>query len=233
MGNVIQTSKFEKNFIERTYSTVVNDISIAFSELVANAWDAGAKTIKINIPNDYGEDIILEDDGSGMTDDEFRNRWMVIAYNRVEHQGNYVQYSDLKEKRLAYGRNGVGRHAMVCFDNQYFVETWKDGICNCYTISVDGGQSAFSIIEHSNYAKGGHGTKLIVKAVKKLPQTKDVIQTLGYKFLFDPEFKISVNNTLVEYTTLISPDKNEVISTKYGDIGIKVYTRPDGEKPRH
>ena len=230
MNNVIPYSRFENSFIERTYNTVVSDISVAFSELVANAWDAGAKTINIKIPYERGEDIILEDDGSGMTDDEFRNRWMIIAYNRVEHQGNYVQYEDLTTKRLAYGRNGIGRHALICFDDEYIVETWKKGVCNRYHISVDGGQSAFSIVNHNQYHKEGHGTKLIVKANKKLPQTKEVIQTLGYRFLFDPEFTIRVNNKEVEYKQLISPVKTDIVSTKYGDIGIEIYNIPDGEK---
>lgn len=35
MGEIIQRSKYEKDFIERTYSSIVTDISIAFSELVA------------------------------------------------------------------------------------------------------------------------------------------------------------------------------------------------------
>lgn len=36
--------------------------------------------------------------------------------------------------RLAYGRNGVGRHGMLCFNTVYKVETWKDGILNSYDI---------------------------------------------------------------------------------------------------
>ena len=45
MSEIIQRSLFEKNFIERTYSSVVSDMSIAFSELVANSWDAGATNV--------------------------------------------------------------------------------------------------------------------------------------------------------------------------------------------
>lgn len=50
MSEIIQKSLFEKNFIERTYSSVVSDMSIAFSELVANSWDAGATNVWITIP---------------------------------------------------------------------------------------------------------------------------------------------------------------------------------------
>ena len=49
MPDVIHGSKFEKDFIERTYSSVVSDVSIAFSELVANSWDAGATNVTITL----------------------------------------------------------------------------------------------------------------------------------------------------------------------------------------
>lgn len=181
MSEIIQKSLFEKNFIERTYSSVVSDMSIAFSELVANSWDAGATNVWITIPAKKGEEIIIEDNGTGMTDKEFQQRWMVIAYNRVAHQGEYIEYlsSNGAAKRLAYGRNGIGRHSMLCFDNQYTVETRRNGECNVYVISVDGGESAFSVISHNKYAKDGNGTRLSVKANKKVPAKLEVMRTLG------------------------------------------------------
>ncbi len=94
------STKFESNFIEKTYSTIVNDMSIAFAELVANAWDAGASKIQIQLPDHQNDEIIIEDDGAGMTDEEFQNRWMVIAYNRVEHQGDFVDYLSVDKKRI-------------------------------------------------------------------------------------------------------------------------------------
>ena len=89
MGEISVVQKFEKDFFERTYPSVIRDISVAFSEIIANAWDAGATRVDIIIPQELGEDIIIEDNGSGMIGDEFSNRWMVIAYNRVTHQGEY------------------------------------------------------------------------------------------------------------------------------------------------
>ncbi len=233
MDNKLSTSKFERNFIEKTYSTVVTDVSVAFSELVANAWDAGANKINITIPSNKNEDIIIEDDGSGMSDEEFQSRWMIIAYNRVEHQGDFVEYISKEKqsfKRLAYGRNGVGRHSLFCFDDEYIVETWKNGICNIYKVHIDGGQSAFSVIEHNQYSKDGHGTKLIVKAKKRKPRTNEIISTLGYRFLFDPEFKISVNGKEICYQEKMCPSREHTIEVDNGRLEIKIYCIPEGEK---
>lgn len=224
---------FENNFIERTYPTIVSDMSTAFSELVANSWDAGATRVDITIPKSEGGQIIIEDNGSGMTDEEFRSRWMVIAYNRVDHQGEYIDFlaSDkTKIKRLVYGRNGVGRHALFCFDEQYTIETKKDGCLNIYKIKVSGGNSAFSIEEHSQLAETGNGTKIIVNATKHFPNPDDIINTLGYKFMFDPQFEVYVNGEKVEYHNTLEPDKEDTLDTKHGKMHVAIYTIPDGKK---
>lgn len=224
---------FERNFIERTYPSIVSDMSIAFAELVANSWDAGATRVNITIPQKQGQQIIIEDNGSGMTDEEFRSRWMVIAYNRVDHQGEYIDFlasDNTKIRRLAYGRNGVGRHALVCFDEHYTIETWKDGILNTYEIMVSGGNSAFSIEKHTQASKSGSGTKIIVNAIKHFPEPSAIIKTLGYKFMFDPQFEVYVNGVKVEYHNTLRPDKEDTLSTKYGDLNVAIYRIPDGEK---
>lgn len=224
---------FERNFIERTYPSIVSDMSIAFAELVANSWDAGATRVDITIPQKQGQQIIIEDNGSGMTDDEFRSRWMVIAYNRVDHQGEYIDFlasDNTKIRRLAYGRNGVGRHALVCFDEHYTIETWKDGILNAYEIMVSGGNSAFSIEKHTQTSKSGSGTKITVNAIKHFPESSAIIKTLGYKFMFDPQFEVYVNGVKVEYHNTLRPDKEDTLPTKYGDLNVAIYRIPDGEK---
>lgn len=224
---------FESNFIERTYPNIVSDMSIAFAELVANSWDAGATRVDITIPQKQGKQIIIEDNGIGMTDEEFRNRWMVIAYNRVDHQGEYIEFigaNNTKIKRLVYGRNGVGRHALVCFDEYYTIETWKEGILNTYKIAVSGGNSAFSIEKHTQSPKTGSGTKITVNATKHLPDPIAISKTLGYKFMFDPQFVICVNGEQIEYYNTLQPNKEDTISTEYGELNVAIYRIPDEEK---
>ena len=230
MSNIAQ---FENNFIERTYPSIVSDMSIAFAELVANSWDAGATRVDITIPDKQGEPIIIEDNGSGMTNEEFRSRWMVFAYNRVNHQGEYIEFvapDSTRIRRVAYGRNGVGRHSLVCFDDHYSIETWKDGCLNKYKIAVCGGDSAFSIEDFSQASKDGHGTKITVNAIKHFPDSLAISKTLGYKFMFDPQFEIYVNGAKVEYHNSLLPDKEDTIDTQYGSMRISIYRIPEGEK---
>jgi hypothetical protein len=233
MAQQIMPQKFEHDFFDRTYPGVVNDISVAFSEIVANAWDAGATRIDIAIPSEQGEQIIIKDNGSGMTEDEFKDRWMVFAYNRVAHQGEYIEYPSEKGKikRLAYGRNGVGRHAMLCFDNEYTVITCKDGVCSEFDLTtITDGLSAFAIKEQRSSDSEEHGTTLIVDAIKKLPDAQKLKDSLSYRFLFDPEFEIYINGDLVNYQDSINPAKEDEIVIDGNTIEIKIYDVPEGEK---
>ena len=232
MDKTLPVQKFEHNFFERTYPSIVRDISIAFSELIANAWDAGATRVDITIPSKLGEDIIIEDNGSGMTDEEFNKRWMVISYNRVEHQGKYIERfeSNKKIKKLAYGQNGVGRHALICFNDYYTVETSKNGIRNAYDIStISTANEVLSVVEHKESKSSKSGTRLIVKAVKKLPNALELKEMLSYRFLFDPEFQVYINNVRVDSTQL-KPVKSDELTIKEDKAKITIYEVPDGEK---
>ena len=70
--------KFEENYIFRNNKSITSNNDIALTEFVANAWDAGAHNVDITIPFEEHEKIVVEDDGTGMTDEEFRSRWMTL-----------------------------------------------------------------------------------------------------------------------------------------------------------
>ena len=113
MGSI----KFEEDYIFRNNRSITFSPDIALTELVANAWDVGALTVDITIPIEDESYISITDDGCGMLEDEFMKHWMTLNYNRAKHQGKEVTFPpDMKienKKRIAYGRNGVGRHGML------------------------------------------------------------------------------------------------------------------------
>jgi len=163
-----QYSTFEEDYLSRTYSKITNRPGLAFTELVANAWDSGAESIKIVIPKPSGvveTYLSIEDDGVGMTEQEFYDRWMKLAYNRIKHQGEYADMPPERsaQKRRAYGRNGIGRHSMLCFANKYTVETWRDGVACSFLLEQSGGPTALQIKSKQIYERSGHGTKITAR----------------------------------------------------------------------
>jgi hypothetical protein len=80
-----QGSLFEEDFLIRTLGDHVRVPDVALTELVANAWDAGAMRVEIAIPEKHGELLTIADDGCGLTTEQFFERWMKLAYNRQKH----------------------------------------------------------------------------------------------------------------------------------------------------
>ena len=59
--------QFEEDFLYRNNRNITTRYDIALTELIANAWDAGATKVNIDITVDYHEPLIIEDNGTGMT----------------------------------------------------------------------------------------------------------------------------------------------------------------------
>lgn len=194
---------FEEGFIYRSNKSITSKNDIALTEFIANAWDAGATQVQITIPEVVDQPIIIEDNGIGMTDDEFQSRWMTLNYNRQRRQGEYVEFPpDVKmTKRIAYGRNGVVRHGMFCFSYCYTIETWKNGVCNIYQIEVSQGDSPFRVTSRKELKKEGHGTRISTVVEQHLPDINTMTDILSARFMYDPNFIVSINGRVLDLST--------------------------------
>jgi len=79
---------------------------IALAELVKNAYDADATTCHIWLANDNAE-LVVRDDGHGMTENEFLDNWMTIATRNRTEEPHSRKYN-----RPVTGSKGVGRFAV-------------------------------------------------------------------------------------------------------------------------
>ncbi len=86
----------------------------AVKELVDNAWDADAPTISITLPDPMtANPIVIEDKGTGMTEQELRNEYLVVANDRRSRKGDRTK----QLKRLVKGRKGIGKFAGLMVAN--------------------------------------------------------------------------------------------------------------------
>jgi hypothetical protein len=121
---------------------------VAVAELVANCWDAGAGTVLIQIPepdsyNPATSQIVIRDDGFGMTRDDVQQAYLVLGRNRRRSDGEEVELplqfkkSSAEEaepekqtqpnRRRVMGRKGIGKLAGFGLARRMTVKTWKDG----------------------------------------------------------------------------------------------------------
>ncbi|MCB1668022.1 MAG: ATP-binding protein [Pseudomonadales bacterium] len=190
---------YEEDFLRRDLGSIVHRPDIALTELVANAYDAGASKVKIIVPEEIGGTLTVEDDGEGMSEEHFRKRWMMLRYNRLVHQGPNVSFPPERKglKRKAFGRNGIGRHGLLCFGDEYRVETWRDGKCYTFDISVSRGDQPLNVVSREKKTKAGHGTRLSVPVFHHLISGESISEMLSARFISTSDFSISVNGRTV------------------------------------
>jgi len=99
---------FSKRFLDKYVGKIISDPKIALVELVANSWDAGSTNVQLIWPKSPDSSFEIIDNGTGMTIDEFKERWNELTYDRLKVQGPTVKIpeSDKNIERKVFGRNG-------------------------------------------------------------------------------------------------------------------------------
>ncbi|MBF4210160.1 ATP-binding protein [Pseudomonas donghuensis] len=214
----LHTSLFEEDYLLRELGQVAHVPQVALTELVANAWDAGASKVDVILPTEIGGTLTVLDDGHGMTPELFIKRWMTLRYQRLKHQGARVEFPRGKvgQPRKAYGRNGIGRHGLLCFADEYSVETWRDGTLGKFVVGTGSGASPFVLKWQDKDLREGSGTKLSVSVTRKLPEVNEILTVLAARFIHDPEFEIRVNGMPLTFDRLEGHVRESVIALSDG-----------------
>ena len=221
--SVLFPSLYEEDYIVRSLGSIVTQPDIALTELVANAWDAGATMVNISIPPELNHVLSIEDNGVGMSEEEFKHQWMTLGYNRVKKQGRKVIFPNgIENNRIAFGRNGVGRHGLFCFGEEYKIITRKNGKQLTLKIKPNVGNEPFAVIDKNEENCNECGTKLEVVVTKNLPKPEKMIEILSARFLHDPQFQITVNHTTLDISDLTGGQEPTVLEVENNNQTIKL-----------
>lgn len=106
----------------------------ALKELIDNAWDADATIISVTLPDPMATDpIVIEDNGSGMTEQELCNEYLVVASDRRSRKGDRTT----RLKRLVKGRKGIGKFAGLMVASVMEIQSTARGRTTRVTISKE------------------------------------------------------------------------------------------------
>jgi signal transduction histidine kinase len=100
---------------------LITDDEVAIFEMVKNSFDAGATTVHIY----FGDDsIIIADDGSGMSYDDLKSKWLFVAYSSKRGERDTRDFRDTAEQRNYFaGSKGIGRFSSDRLGKQLIVQT--------------------------------------------------------------------------------------------------------------
>lgn len=76
-------------------------------EAISNAWDADAHNVRITIDREQ-QRLVIIDDGDGMNDSDFQNKFLKIGYSKRKDNTSYT-----KNGRPFIGRKGIGKLALL------------------------------------------------------------------------------------------------------------------------
>ncbi len=204
---------YEDRFWEQYVgSKLVSDPVVAIVELVANAWDAGAKKVQITWPDESGAKLKIGDDGEGMTKEDFYRRWGGMSYDRLKHQGGTVdvRFEDSVRTRRVFGKNGIGRFAGFCFASSYQVSTAKGGERNIFIVRKGRSQPLEFELTRTE-SDDSHGTVIEIPRLNGSTIRPETVRTeLGRRFLTDPAFEVLVNGIRIAFEDIESKGLEEI-----------------------
>ena len=176
-------------------------------EAISNSWDADANNVRITINKEKSEMIVV-DDGEGMSASDFRNKFLRIGYSKRAKKSNS------QKGRPYIGRKGIGKLALLSCADRIVIVTKKSGEIATGGV-IDNSELDKAIQDdkdHESYKRGklsdkdiklldkmGHGTLIKFIGLKNgIINTLDNIRksiALYFRFsLVDESFKIYVND---------------------------------------
>jgi len=180
----------------RMYST----LPPVLSELIANSYDADADFVKIRLIDDVEDkEIIIEDNGDGMSFDEINEKFLKIGRNRRDEEGDNPTP---KKKRRVIGKKGLGKLSFFGIAEEIEIATYKNGKANVFAMKWDDIKNAKQTYEPTiikqdeECDKDAHGTTITLKGIHRESdfQPEELTTSLSKIFIVDKNFQVSVQH---------------------------------------
>jgi len=172
----------------------------AIKELVDNAWDADADEVKITLPTEMSDEpIIIEDSGSGMTEEELRSEYLKVARDRRTVRGDLTN----EKRRKVRGRRGIGKFAGLMVADQMEVTSRARGRESKLLIDraqLTATNADFEMVRFpfssEDCSADTHGTTVTLRSLNRRlahPSAEKLRRILVLDFGRESDFAISVN----------------------------------------
>lgn len=146
-----------------------SNIPAVLSEIVANAWDADATEVHIDIGD---EQITIRDNGIGMLPDDINNKYLRVGYSKRTTEPGPTKILG----RAPMGRKGIGKLSVFSIADMVEVQTRKDNISSGLLMNVSDikakigggdGEDYNPIPIPANDMQDGTGTLIKLSGLKK------------------------------------------------------------------
>jgi hypothetical protein len=133
-----QETKYEMslslNVLNHLGLNLYSNVPAVLSEAVANAWDADAEHVNVDILPEE-ERIEIVDDGHGMDQYDVNNRYLRVGYQRRQDEDRSNRTPEYN--RPVMGRKGIGKLSLFSIAETVEIYTTKDGEQHAFQMNVD------------------------------------------------------------------------------------------------
>ena len=220
------------NVLQHLGLNLYSNVPAVLSEVVANAWDADAGRVEIRLDSLNGQ-IVIQDDGVGMTSDDLNQRFLLVGYRRRDQQPGLTP-----KNRSPMGRKGIGKLSLFSIADEIIVETAQRGEKSALRLCLEEirdviGQRATES-GSGEYHPGSlptnsvdfdQGTRITLNGLRRR-QTISTVEGLRKRIarrfaIIGPqrEFEVLVNDTPIDPSDRGYYDKMQYIWT-YGDKSV-------------
>ncbi len=193
--------KFDLNTIEHLGIQMYKTLPPVLAELVSNAYDADASWVDIRFSDNQNEkQIIVTDNGNGMSFEEIKDSFLVIGKNRRKNEKD----GNLSPKgRKVTGRKGLGKLAIFGIAAEIKIQTIKAGLKNIFIMNIEkiltssSGAYQPEVICKNEPTQEDSGTQLTLSKIKRTKSfdIDEIRESLSKRFAFsDDDFSIILTN---------------------------------------
>jgi hypothetical protein len=223
--------EFDVGTIKHLGLQMYSTLPPVIGELVANSWDANASRVEITIPatpiDEQTSEIVISDDGIGMSDEEVRNKYLIIGRDRRDDEKS--DKTPPPRKRKIMGRKGIGKLSAFGIAKEIVVESMKDDEVSHFRMNYDEllAKAADRVIEFPQLPSTGtvpKGTRITLKQITKFKNRSISIERirrgLARRFAVigaEQDFEVVINSSP------ISPEDRDLKRLLQKDMNSEPY----------
>ena len=187
--------KFDPNVIEHLGVRMYSTLPPVLSELIANAYDADAKEVSVELHDKGDKKIVVKDDGIGMSSGDIQTKFLFIGRNRRK-DGDEVTPGG----RSPIGKKGLGKLSFFGIVQTITVDTVKDKKRNVFVMDWDmlmASETGTYLVDHpvrNEPVVSKNGTTVTLTNIKRKSNfvAESVARGISRFFIFDKEFCVYV-----------------------------------------
>lgn len=194
---------FDPNTIEHLGVRMYSTLPPVLTELIGNSHDADAEHVVLTLNDSNAEkEIVIEDDGMGMSFDEINDKFLRIGRNRrVEDTSETTP-----KGRKIIGKKGLGKLSFFGVAHEIEITTKKAEKENSFSMKWEDIKKSKNdykpviLKKNENCSKDEHGTKIVLKKIQRESDfsPENLANSLSKMFIIDTGFEVSIKHNSAE-----------------------------------